>query len=105
MIVDGINVIIRTLSNFPAGEEVAAIEIDLNIAMMIAILAEIGCAPGTNIIGDEIRFLTNNSHMHGLKTVKLQMNRETAHNLAVWIHIGLHRHETGINYPDDVVLH
>ena len=105
IIVDEINNIIQALVNFPAKEESAVLETGVNTAMIIAMLADIGSAPDTTMIGNEIRFLTHDSHVHGSKTVNLQMNRQTAHNLAIWIHVGLHRHQAGINYPDDVILH
>ena len=105
ILIDRINNIIQTLANFPAKEEIAVLELDINLAMIISRLADIGSAPVTIILGNEIRFLTHDSLVQGAKTVNLRMSRKIANDLAIWIHVGLHRHEAGINYPDDVIVH
>jgi len=91
---------LEALRGFPADGEVAMIGLDIGSAMVIATLIDIGVAPDCAPITQEMRL-----RVHNYGSVRLQMTREFAVDLAQFIEIGLARHEAGCRTPEDFTLH
>ena len=94
-----INHIIEVSDNFPKRGK-HSILLEGKTGMIIAMLIDIGLAPGMASLTDEIRI-----RIKFLGATNLTMTRELALDFSKFLKIGMLRHEAGFNSPDEVILH